>query len=453
MTNKDGIIKRILKKFTPYMPKHNVLFNVYGQPINGHPVVIWYNDNEDMYYFVKARSASDKGRIKDKLPTEILIPASATNSGSLFFKDSLLDCSQIFRMRAKDFEVAYGRSNYPEIDQLPFNYAMQIINQVEKNFKNDHISLMNVNIRGYNNKQKPIIEPELLYASQASFEQEKGWWENLLKVEDSETMRKANAFVVNYHRKEHTSVELNPVKDGIDIAKEGLMVDRVYTPIYHYIYDNKLLDKGANVAQIIDLVKKNIFNTEEFKNYKVLDADIWGSLTLPWEQRRVSLNSVDEYRINSDKLTKIQQNYFFDNVEDKQLLEFKSAYENERLVQWVDNSCFYDEFRDYIKQEFEGYNWPKEEIATWFIKQRFRIKNISIIDEEVENRNLLVQQEHQEEEEEEEEEEVQNQNTFRDEDTHQNTGLTYEELVEEWEERFKNEQTEKFEPPKKKMKM
>ncbi|MDW2835854.1 hypothetical protein R7U59_03185 [Mesomycoplasma ovipneumoniae] len=452
MANQDGIIKRILKKFTPYMPKHNVLFNVYGQPINGHPVVIWYSDNEDMYYFVKARSASDKGIIKDKLPTEILIPASATNSGSLFFKDSLLDCSQIFRMRAKDFEVAYGRSNYPEIDQLPFNYAMQIINQIDKNFKNDHISLMNVSITGYNNKQKPIIKPELLYASKASFDQEKGWWRELSKNRDSETMRKANAFVVNYYRKEHTSVELNPVKDGIDITKKWLMVDRVYTPIYHYIYDNELLDKGANVVEIIDLIKKDIFNTEEFKDYKVSDADVWGSLTLPWEQRRVSLNSVDEYRINSDKLTKIQQNYFFDNVEDKALLEFKSAYENQKLAQWVDNSCFYDEFRDYIKQEFEDYDWSKEEIATWFIKERFCIENISIIDEELENRNLLDQQEHQEDDDE-EEEQVQNQKTYRDEDTHQNTGLTYEELVQEWEERFKNEQTDKFEAPKKKMKM
>ncbi|MFU0909342.1 Mbov_0400 family ICE element protein [Mesomycoplasma ovipneumoniae] len=378
------------------MPKHNILFNVYGQPIKGHPVVIWYSDNTDMYYFVKARSASKNGILMDKLPTEILIPASATKSNSLFFKDSLLDCWQIFRMREKDFEVAYGRNNFPEIDQLPFNYAMQIINQVEKNFKNDHISLMNVSISGYNDKQKPIIKPELLYASNASFNQEKGWWEKLMKTRDSETIRKANAFVVNYHRKEHTSVELNPVDAGIDIAKEELMVDRVYTPIYHYIYDNELLDKGTNVAQIIDLVKKDIFYTEEFKDYKVLDADVWGSLTLPWGTRRTSLNIVDEYRINSDKLTKIQQNYFFDNTEDKKLLEFKSAYEKQTLAQWVDNSYFYDEFRDYIEQEFEGYDWPKEEIATWFIKYRFRIENISIIDEELKNRNLLVQQEHQE---------------------------------------------------------
>ncbi|MHA0298516.1 hypothetical protein [Mesomycoplasma ovipneumoniae] len=73
-----------------------------------------------------------------------------------------------------------------------------------------------------------------------------------------------------------------------------------------------------------------------------------------------------------------------------QLLEFKSAYEKQTLAQWVDNSCFYDEFRDYIEQEFEDYDWPKEEKATWFIRQRFCIENTSIINEELKNRNLLV---------------------------------------------------------------
>ncbi|MHA0323088.1 hypothetical protein [Mesomycoplasma ovipneumoniae] len=39
MASKDGIIKSILAKFTPYMPKHNILFNVYGQPINDIPLL------------------------------------------------------------------------------------------------------------------------------------------------------------------------------------------------------------------------------------------------------------------------------------------------------------------------------------------------------------------------------------------------------------------------------
>ncbi|WHF53741.1 hypothetical protein [Mesomycoplasma ovipneumoniae] len=82
------------------MPKHNILFNVYGQPINEHPVVIWYSDNDDMYYFVKARRASKNGILMDKLPTEILIPASATKSDSLFLMivylivHKFLECAQ-----------------------------------------------------------------------------------------------------------------------------------------------------------------------------------------------------------------------------------------------------------------------------------------------------------------------------------------------------------------------
>ncbi|WP_337899630.1 hypothetical protein [Mesomycoplasma ovipneumoniae] len=42
---------------------------------------------------------------------------------------------------------------------------------------------------------------------------------------------------------------------------------------------------------IIDLVKKDIFDTEEFKDYKVSDADVRGSLSFPWGRRRTSLTS------------------------------------------------------------------------------------------------------------------------------------------------------------------
>lgn len=374
-------------KFTPYLPKHNILFNVFGQPIDRHPVVIWYNDNEDMYYFAKARSASKKGIIRDKLPTEILIPASATNSDSLFFKDSLLDCSQIFRMRGKDFEVAYGNNKTLSVDELPFNYATQIINEIEKNLKNDHISLMNVSITGYDDKQEPIIEPELLYASGGSFEQEKGWYYNLT---NNETIGKVNKFVDDYFKKTHQAAELNSIKDGIYIVNEELRY-RINYPIYHYIYDNELLDKGYNVVEIIDLVKKDIFNTEEFKDYKVSDADVWGSLTLRWGKRRTSLNSVDEYRINSDKLTKIQQDHFFFNVKDNELLEFKKAYENESLCEWIDKSFFSNEFKDFSKEIFGNSGWPMEEISTWFIKERYCVENTLIIDEELKSRNLLNQ--------------------------------------------------------------
>ncbi|VEU60592.1 Uncharacterised protein [Mycoplasmopsis bovigenitalium] len=373
------------------MPKHSMLFNVYGQPIKEHPIVIWYNGNDGMYYFVKARSANIYESKKVRFPTEILIPADATASYSLFKSDSLVDCSQIFRMEEKEFKIAYGKDNFPRVDKLPFNYAMQIITEIEKNFKNDHISLMNVSITGYNDKQKPIIEPELLYASKASFEQEQGWWENLFDNNETETIRKANAFVVSYHRTNRTRVELNPVDAGIDIAKEQLKVDRIYAPIYHYLYDNKLLDKGYNVVEIIDLVKRDILNTEEFKGYRVSDGTIWSSLTLPWGKRRTSLNFYDEFRINSDKLTKIQQDHFFFNVKDNELLEFKNAYENESLTEWIDKSVFSNEFKDFSKEIFGNSGWPMEEISTWFIKERYCVENTSIIDEELKSRNLLNQ--------------------------------------------------------------
>lgn len=383
-------------KFTPYMPKTSITFNVFGQPIDRHPVVIWYNGNEDMYYFVKARSANDdENQQKKPYPFEVLIPANATAKHQLFKKDSYVDCSQIFKMDREEFLQAYGTNEIPKVKQLPFNYATQILNQIENALKNNHISLMNVSIKGFNNQKQPIIEPELLYASEASFNQEKDWYDNLTSDAIKAEVAK---FLNTYHQKTNQAVELNSIKDGIYIVNEELRY-RINYPVYHYIYDNELLDKGYNVIQIIDLIKKDIFNTEEFKDYKVSDADVWGSLALRWGDSRVDLNIVDEYKINSQKLIDIQQNYFFYNVEDNQLLEFKSAYENEALAEWIGNSCFYDEFNEWLSWKTMDVNPSLEWQASHFVKQRFRIENLSAIDEELKYRNLLSKQEHQEDKE------------------------------------------------------
>ncbi|AHH45037.1 hypothetical protein [Mesomycoplasma bovoculi] len=73
-------------KFAPYLPKHNILFNIYSQLIKQHSVVIWFNGNEGMYYFVKTRSANKDEMEKDQFFTEILITTDATAPYSLFKK-------------------------------------------------------------------------------------------------------------------------------------------------------------------------------------------------------------------------------------------------------------------------------------------------------------------------------------------------------------------------------
>ena len=68
-------------------------------PSDEHPFVIFYDDYEDCYYFLKARGATyfnyenKKIETKVKYDGEILVYES-TNEG-LFKKPSYVDCSQI----------------------------------------------------------------------------------------------------------------------------------------------------------------------------------------------------------------------------------------------------------------------------------------------------------------------------------------------------------------------
>lgn len=73
-------------KFTSYLPEHNIFFNIYGQLIKQHPVVICFNGNERMFYFVKARSVNKDEMEKGQFFTKILITTDTTASYSLFKK-------------------------------------------------------------------------------------------------------------------------------------------------------------------------------------------------------------------------------------------------------------------------------------------------------------------------------------------------------------------------------
>ncbi|MDW2862092.1 Mbov_0400 family ICE element protein [Mesomycoplasma ovipneumoniae] len=85
-----------LKKFSPFNPCQTVIFNTLGEPISFHPVIIFYDRDEKLYYYLKSRSVyDDKGRKRSAFPGEIEIPKSRT-SKIYFTQDSYLDCSQIF---------------------------------------------------------------------------------------------------------------------------------------------------------------------------------------------------------------------------------------------------------------------------------------------------------------------------------------------------------------------
>lgn len=374
------------KTFAPYMPKNVITFNIYEQPIGIHPVVVWYNGDEDMYYYVKARTKKDNIAVSNKNPkfnSEILIPAGATLKNYLFKKDSYLDCSQIFKIDKDQFLEAYGSDKFPKAWELPFNYSMDILNKIEENLKSNHISLMEISVDGYDKNDNPIIKPELLYASQSSWEQESNWYNNLI---DKDQKKMADKSRDAYYKKNKQINELNIVESALKETKDSLVQYRILDHIYQFIQDYKLLDKELTIVEIKKEVEKNIINDAQFNNFKLKDAHIWASLATPWEQPNNKLTFEQEYKINSSKLKNNQLKYFFKHITNEQLVALKEAYKQNKLYDWVLAGHFNQEYHHYFEQCLENLNWSSNECAAEFIKYRYCIDDISIIDNEIKNR-------------------------------------------------------------------
>lgn len=80
-------------KFAPYLPKHNILFNIYGELIKQHPVVIWFNGNERMFYFVKAHSANKDEMEKDHFLQQYKLEKNLPMLGKIMTLKKLMNTS------------------------------------------------------------------------------------------------------------------------------------------------------------------------------------------------------------------------------------------------------------------------------------------------------------------------------------------------------------------------
>ncbi len=94
-----------------------------------HPFVIFYDDNEDCYYYLKARSFyyhSNKTITKNEKPWEVMV--KRTENFGLFAMDSLVDCSQIFKCNRELLESLIDTNDdyYKNTDILNNHYINKI---------------------------------------------------------------------------------------------------------------------------------------------------------------------------------------------------------------------------------------------------------------------------------------------------------------------------------------
>lgn len=267
-----------LKKFSPFKPEQTVIFNTLAEPIGFHPVIIFYDRDEKLYYYLKSRSVyDDKPRKRPAFPGEIEIPKSRT-SKIYFSQDSYVDCSQIFYM-SKDEMQQYIKTNKEKdkpwiLKELDYQYVIKIFNQLIKQTKGDnpYIVLSKVS---YNQKTKKI-------ASYVKYASDRHLNNDYRNPPEARNKKKQKALIqimniVKQNRKIHYIKTLEQI---IRSGKEEYNEVQIYTPLANWITK---LDKKYkwNSKEIIEycnnLVEK--FNKNKSIKYVVPAAINWFTIS------------------------------------------------------------------------------------------------------------------------------------------------------------------------------
>ncbi|WXA51935.1 hypothetical protein RRG58_06835 [Mycoplasmopsis cynos] len=81
-----------INKIKPFLPLENITFDTLEQPIHEHPVIIFYDEYTERYWYLKARSKYDRnGNVKVKYRGEIEVSRNKWKRDDiLFLKDSYI---------------------------------------------------------------------------------------------------------------------------------------------------------------------------------------------------------------------------------------------------------------------------------------------------------------------------------------------------------------------------
>ncbi|MBG0730680.1 Mbov_0400 family ICE element protein [Mycoplasma sp. 'Moose RK'] len=267
-----------LKKYSPFKPDQTVVFNSLGEPIDSHPVIIFYDRDTKLYYYLKSRSVyDDKGKKRIPFPGEVEIPKSGT-SNVYFTQDSYVDCSQIFYMNKDEMEQ-YIESNKDKekpwiLKELDYQYVIEIFNQLIKQTKggNPYIVLSKVS---YSEKTKKITS-FVKYASDRHLNND---YRNPPKPRNKKKQKVVKEImnIVQQNRKIHYIKSLEQI---IHYEKEQYNEVQVYAPLANWI--TKLNEKYKwNSKEIIEycnnLVEK--FNKNKNINYVVPTFINWFTMS------------------------------------------------------------------------------------------------------------------------------------------------------------------------------
>ncbi|MBG0730751.1 Mbov_0400 family ICE element protein [Mycoplasma sp. 'Moose RK'] len=233
--------KKLIEKFTPTSFNDSLIFSSLEEPVDAHPVVVFYDSNTDLYYYVKARSKYKKnGEIRKKLKGEIEIP-KVNKPKTLFRKDSYLDCSQIFYIDKDDLEkfLKKNQTKIWDTQELDYYYVNKIFNTINS-FLNQRPPFVVLTQVDYDEKIQKATS-KVLYASD---------W-HLKKDYNNSSKSPEIKFKKEGLQKERDSQNLNLLRNNLSLAKKEYEEEKIHWPLLKWIKKNKFIQNGLNSMEII----------------------------------------------------------------------------------------------------------------------------------------------------------------------------------------------------------
>ncbi|MHA0297324.1 Mbov_0400 family ICE element protein [Mesomycoplasma ovipneumoniae] len=251
---KDWIKNSKLAKFIPFKLKRTLVFDSLGQRIDSRPVIIFHDNEDNYYYYIKARDARlTDWRLKKRMDGEVLISKS-NKSNTLFTKDFYLDYSQIFYIHGSQLEELTKK--YPETEILDSKELD--LYQVEKIFNKIHdcvtsespfIVISKVSYDSKTRKTKSEVE----YASD--------WHLNhhyyyATKKTDKTRKIKELEELKDKLKKDKDIVKPENLEITLANARREYNEEKIYNPLFNWISENKFMQKGLNSLEIIEKYTK-----------------------------------------------------------------------------------------------------------------------------------------------------------------------------------------------------
>ncbi|MGZ9428420.1 Mbov_0400 family ICE element protein [Mycoplasma sp. 1012] len=179
--------KNHIDTMKPFFPEESITFDRLEDDFHKHPVIIFYNEWEEIYYYLKCRSSIKHKNFRHELNGEYLIKKA--NNG-LLNHDSFIDTAQIYKIFEKDLFKVFDKNNllyldtkFLDLDDIKNIYFMlwdnlkqnpPYVSLSEISIKNDQITAKTLychkdfltrdlnHFKNSNNSEESILEKEKL---------------------------------------------------------------------------------------------------------------------------------------------------------------------------------------------------------------------------------------------------------------------------------------------------